>query len=478
MKKIVNCILTVVIVMFACNNQNDEIYPGQQVVFDIVEVNPDSIDKSDFSFEYKNDNGDQILKSASAEIVINGITYSSKLCYNNNILSTDIIQLESEPNQLTTYSVSKFIIKTANGNIIKVNPEKNAEYAQYVEEAIPFQLKTNSSSKIKTKVDVLSYHPANCKKYGFDNNSIHEVVVRQKCFFCDVCINPINYEGSAYENQRTGLQVDVPAIIQMVVKKNDIEVEGSPFTNATDEMGWGVGQPLCVTYPDDLNIQGEEFIFEMYILFADGFGGFDYELCHTFMATDDGPLDISDFGNDGVIDFVLGECVYNDPDNPSIDLKLARIEPNVECETAFAYNEETATCFLDLEEINNNRWGWTNGPFSENEHSYQFRIYAGAAQCDISKGTLVGSLSLYYSDGEANLTFNMKDGFSLNEVHLYFGNEILPLDKKGNQTVTVGKYPHIIENLDGSQTYSYTFDDLSGNVYMVAHAVVCGVYSD
>ena len=389
MKKIVTCILTVVIVMFACNKQNDEIYPGLQVVFDIVEVNPASIDKSDFSFEYQNDNGDQLLKSASAEIVINGITYSSKLCYNNNILSTDIIQLESQPNQLTTYSVSKFIIKTADGNIVKVNPGKNAEYAQYVKEAIPFQLKTNKSSKIKTKVDVLPYHPSQSKKYGIDGYSINQIVMRQKCFFGDLCINPTEYEGSAYENQRTGLQVDVPAIVQMVVKKDGKEVEGSPFTNATDEMGWGVGQPLCVTYPDNLNIQGEEFTFEMYILVADGLVGFDYVLCHTFMATDDGPLDISDYGNDGVIDFVLGECVYNDPDNPSIDLKLARIEPNVECETAFAYNEETATCFLDLEEINTNRWGWTNGPFSESEHSYQFLIYSGAAQCDISKGTLV-----------------------------------------------------------------------------------------
>ena len=36
------------------------------------------------------------------------------------------------------------------------------------------------------------------------------------------------------------------------------------------------------------------------------------------------------------------------------------------------------------------------------------------------------------------MTFTMKEGFSLDEVHLYVGNEILPIDKKGKITIAPG----------------------------------------
>lgn len=72
--------------------------------------------------------------------------------------------------------------------------------------------------------------------------------------------------------------------------------------------------------------------------------------------------------------------------------------PESGTETAFAYGgEQLATCFLDLDfnsdsKSDFNRWGWTNGPLAAG--SYSFDIYAGAGQCDLTKGTLVGTLNV------------------------------------------------------------------------------------
>jgi len=153
----------------------------------------------------------------------------------------------------------------------------------------------------------------------------------------------------------------------------------------------------------------------------------------------------------------------------------------VKCETAFAYSDEYSTCFLQVEDefeqlegYNFNNWGWTNGPLSEGNY-YSFDIFAGAGQCDISKGTKVGVLSVDYSGGEATITYAMDQGFSLSEVHLYAGNDPLPKNGRDMYTVAPGQFPIVNENPDNLE-HSVTIDDLSGKIYIVAHAVVCGEF--
>ena len=146
------------------------------------------------------------------------------------------------------------------------------------------------------------------------------------------------------------------------------------------------------------------------------------------------------------------------------------------CETAFAYNVDYSECFLDLTIINADRWGWTNGPLAQNNIPYSFEIYAAAGQCNLDAGTLVGTLTLLYVNDEAVVTYSMDAGFSLDEVHIYVGNDILPKKKNGSYTEAPGQYPHVAENLNGVTSYSYTFDNITGDVYLIAHAVVCGYY--
>jgi hypothetical protein len=142
-------------------------------------------------------------------------------------------------------------------------------------------------------------------------------------------------------------------------------------------------------------------------------------------------------------------------------------EPEPECETAYAFGGDEEDCF-----INNgfNNWGWTNGPLTAG--TYDFDIYAGAGQCDISKGELVGTLTVAYDGATATVTYNMNAGFTMSEVHLYVGNAQFPLDNNGNPTVAPGKYP-VGEEFDEPQTtFTKTFN-VSGEIYVIAHAVVC-----
>jgi len=107
--------------------------------------------------------------------------------------------------------------------------------------------------------------------------------------------------------------------------------------------------------------------------------------------------------------------------------------------------------------------------------SCTFDIYAAAGQCDLTAGTLVGTLLVDYSPvaGYAWVTFYMNPPYTMDENHLYVGNEILPRDANGEYTVAPGQYPYIHEDLDGATTDTYMIW-VSGNIYVVAHAVVCG----
>jgi hypothetical protein len=98
------------------------------------------------------------------------------------------------------------------------------------------------------------------------------------------------------------------------------------------------------------------------------------------------------------------------------------------------------------------RWGWTN-PITPG--TYEMDLWAGAGQCDTSKGTLVGSVTVVYGgDGYVTVSFNVASPYILDETHVYAGYEMFP---EGDLA------PGLYKNngpFDGTQ------------VYVIAHAVV------
>ncbi|WP_147415804.1 hypothetical protein [Ulvibacterium marinum] len=144
------------------------------------------------------------------------------------------------------------------------------------------------------------------------------------------------------------------------------------------------------------------------------------------------------------------------------------------CETGFAICAgNITTCFI---EDGFNRWGWTIGPLDTSEHL--FAVYTGAGKCDVKKGELSAEVDLEYDSttGIANVKFTALEGFVLKETHLYVGNDPYPTKKQGKRevpTVAPGKYPYKHDNLNGAKMDQYTIEGLSGEIYLIAHSIVC-----
>ena len=145
------------------------------------------------------------------------------------------------------------------------------------------------------------------------------------------------------------------------------------------------------------------------------------------------------------------------------------------CETGFAVcAANISTCFIDS---GFNRWGWTIGPLAKANQS-TFGIYIGAGQCDLSKGKLVGNVVLDYnqSTGVAVASISIIEGYGLKETHLYIGDTAYPMVKRGKKwvpTVAPGQFPYKHDNLGNTRWDQYTIEGLSGEINLIAHAVVC-----
>lgn len=103
-------------------------------------------------------------------------------------------------------------------------------------------------------------------------------------------------------------------------------------------------------------------------------------------------------------------------------------------------------------------------------------IYAGAGQCDINKGLLVGYLQICVTGQKVKVGYFMNPPYTMNEVHTYIGEEILPRDKNGEFTVAPGQYPYVNDELKAVTTAATREVEFSPDVeavYVAAHAVVC-----
>lgn len=101
-------------------------------------------------------------------------------------------------------------------------------------------------------------------------------------------------------------------------------------------------------------------------------------------------------------------------------------------------------------------WGWTN-PILPG--SYTMDLWAGAGQCDTSKGMLVGTVTANYDGANVNVTYNVGAPFLLTETHVYAGYAMFPQMRNGRNTVAPGQY-----------TNNGPFD--GNQVYVIAHGVV------
>jgi hypothetical protein len=289
----------------------------QEVSFGIAWVDPMGLKNDPWDFECPADDDGNLLIPTTAQIDIrdadgNVSTYNPQVFFLNGNLYTQAIKLKPG-----SYEVTKFFLLSVAGTIIMATPAEESAFRKYVRNPVNYSFEVEAFQKSQVEIDVLCFISEKFAEFGFFWFEVTEIVIRQFCFFGDICANgnpytTLDFAGSGYEDVPGGLQIDMPAIFEIHIYRTfngqTIEVPNSPFSNLGN-----ANQPLCVSYPDRIRIAGEEFSFELWILVPDGDGGFEYQHYHTFTSTDGGPLS-TDPGSNNVIEFVLGNCNYTPTD--------------------------------------------------------------------------------------------------------------------------------------------------------------------
>jgi hypothetical protein len=252
-----------------------------------------------------------------AWIQIDGNDYYAQLTTVDGKLYTQSIQLSPG-----SHSVDEFVLyketdgvqgPTGSDPIVYGTPMAGSTFAIYVTNPLSFNFDVTAFEKTEVPVEVLCFSPNTYDSFGYDWFVIDRTVVREQCFFGDFCTKHyMEYEGSDYASQSTGLQLDMPAIFKIMAyvqngESWDLIPGGNAgdggFTNDTEAMNFGVGAPLCIKYADKLGVV-DNYKFELYILVKQG-DAFNFVLFHTWTFSDDAMISA---GEDGVVDFELGNC--------------------------------------------------------------------------------------------------------------------------------------------------------------------------
>jgi hypothetical protein len=92
---------------------------------------------------------------------------------------------------------------------------------------------------------------------------------------------------------------------------------------------------------------------------------------------------------------------------------------------------------------------------------------------NISKALNVGTISITLNGNQVEVTYNMKDGYSISEAHIYAGATTLT-------TLAPGEYGNTAYFDLKANTHNkvITLDSAPSQAYVIAHAVVYVVYPD
>jgi len=318
--------------------------------------------------------GAPLLEPDYAHVIIDGQDYYPAVFRINGILYTQSIKIMLGDAYSASLPVTRFVLyddggtpggtlPEADDQIVMGTPDEGSHYGQYMPSSyrLPRNITVTAFEKAQYLFKVLCFIDDDYEKFGFDWFMIWEIVIREECFFGDICIKDVSsgtgyaIPGSPYLQQSTGIQLDMPAIMEIHVKDAyGNHVPYSPFTNNLPDMGYGVGVPLCINWPDYLHAQNEVFNVEIWIMVQDGAYSppFAYNLFWEGTLSDDGVLfdaagNIVDPGADGIVDLVLGECNLSDT-----DIQLApyqNLPATVTMQTLLPALPGTLGTFFDIE---------------------------------------------------------------------------------------------------------------------------------
>lgn len=301
--------------LFSCEKDvKDEVKMGE-VSFGIEQIDP-MLKTGGYDWPICSDK-----EPVSALIKINGVSYNPLVFYLNDKLYTQAIKLP-----VGTYDLDEFYLldRMWDGNtppegILSATPTKTSAYKDYVDKPVKIEnfIVVEPFQKLEYKIEVLCYEPGFHEQFGFFWFNITEIVVREICFFGDLCLKDVaSYQGSAYGDvlNLDNYPFDLPAIFQIhAFKKVDGNwVQYDTFSNvyfdAVDGKWKLTGENLkvCAKYPDRPD-RTDDFKFVLKVLVKVGNTFQFVEFYDGWEFTNTNPL-VAIESNQKVVTFVIGEC--------------------------------------------------------------------------------------------------------------------------------------------------------------------------
>ena len=340
--------------LFAISCSNDEATgifseETQEVTFDINNFMPQEVSSKGL-FSAK-DNGDSphdelvpncVDKDPSyVEVTIEApdgasTKYTLKLVTLANKTETEVLKLTPG-----TYTITEFVVFSGDDTVLWAAPKEGSYYEiLWNLTGVDLEFTVPVFDKLRVLIDVLCYRPYQYELFGFVWFKYAATEIHTICFYGDICTKFFEEWHIQLRENPYFLQefdgYDFPAIfsIRVYYKDTDILVNDPQFNSNAE--WWGIGSPLCIEYPDQVDVPNEEFTFQIWLAMPDGTDMLIYEgeFNDTAMAEIGNPDSFG--GTDGVFDFVVGNCSYdgNDanlellpwipiPDSADMDARLA-----------------------------------------------------------------------------------------------------------------------------------------------------------
>lgn len=169
----------------------------------------------------------------------------------------------------------------------------------------------------------------------------------------------------------------------------------------------------------------------------------------------------------------IGDCDVQ----PRLNLRARRL-PESTCDSAWAYDPDTGVCFQDIDlnedgEPDFHNWGWSNGPYKPG-NTKSLELWWGAEDCDLSKGTKVGSVDINFNESASRLsvTIDIHPDYHGRVAQVYAGLEkVARFRSEGKLTTS----PHLFPRIDETYGSRYQMDIATClcSVHVLAHVEVC-----
>lgn len=321
MKKVLLFITSIAILFTACNKENQK---DVEVVEEQVETSIEfKIEQTGFDFKNEVPQCSELSMDYVKFIVRDSVDteteYKTSTYTIGEELLTQVIKLP-----VGTYHVTSFLVYNDNDTpadesddiLVRAAPEIESEYWDLMQYKLDLEFSIDAFYKKQIDIDVLCFEELFYQEFGFTWFQFHDVRIERQCYFGDICTGKLqDFYGSIYEDQPEGVQMDMPAIFEIKVYKdfvvdNDDGQDGPELLRTFTNLEYlGVGQCLEVYWPNRLD-ETEQFSFELWVWLPSG-EGFEYRHIHTWTFMDEnGP----DAGEDGVVEFVIGSCQFENSD--------------------------------------------------------------------------------------------------------------------------------------------------------------------